>query len=336
MKKNVYILTLVFIFSPLLVHAYTFTQTLSLGSDNQDVLELQKFLNTDSRTQVVQTGIGSIGNETTYFGQKTKDAVIKFQNLYAAEVLNPYGLTTGTGVVGPATRALLNLKQNQNTIGQISVPTNTATFSTSSSVLLQNTSSIENLLNNLIGTSTSTTTPQFYPLVTSSYPGEIKKKNGKRRFVDKPFTIGSHLKISDIDFYLGTNRMRKSCVNDYVCTVWINKNTKAGTYTLSTNQSELGTHEFKVVSMSVQYPQVNLVNNTIKITGDNLITGTNFTENMKVFTVLGMFETKTVRNSFILEIPNEFQIIENSVTGPFYIENSEGLRSNTIMATYEK
>lgn len=43
-----------------------------------------------------------------YFGPKTKEAVIRFQEKYADEVLSPYNLSEGTGKVGPSTRKKLN------------------------------------------------------------------------------------------------------------------------------------------------------------------------------------------------------------------------------------
>jgi hypothetical protein len=71
---------------------------LSLGSRGPDVYTLQKLLNSLGFT-ITQTGPGSPGNETDYFGGLTKAAVIKYQR---AKGIDPIG------VVGPVTRAALN------------------------------------------------------------------------------------------------------------------------------------------------------------------------------------------------------------------------------------
>jgi hypothetical protein len=69
---------------------------------------LQVALNNTPETQIAETGDGSPGNETEYFGKATLAAVIKYQEIHADEVLAPVGLSAGTGIVGARTRALLN------------------------------------------------------------------------------------------------------------------------------------------------------------------------------------------------------------------------------------
>jgi hypothetical protein len=97
-----------FFLLPLPSFAYTFTRNLSVGTGGYDVFLLQKVLNSNPATQITSSGVGSPGNESSYFGTLTKNAVISFQQLYKNDVLTPVGLISGTGFVGALTRQKLN------------------------------------------------------------------------------------------------------------------------------------------------------------------------------------------------------------------------------------
>ncbi|MBU0476921.1 hypothetical protein KKB68_02875, partial [Patescibacteria group bacterium] len=87
---------------------YRFKITLKQGQSSDNIKYLQIFLNLDPQTQLESSGAGSPGNETSYFGSLTKAAVIKFQEKYSADILFPWDLTKGTGLVGKTTIAKIN------------------------------------------------------------------------------------------------------------------------------------------------------------------------------------------------------------------------------------
>jgi len=74
---------------------------LKLGSTGEAVTLLQTWL---AKDQTVYPE----GLITGYFGSLTKAAVIKFQEKYKADVLDPWNFTFGTGIVGQTTRAKLS------------------------------------------------------------------------------------------------------------------------------------------------------------------------------------------------------------------------------------
>lgn len=86
---------------------FRFQRNLRIGSQGADVKLLQQFLNR-SGFAIASRGVGSPGNETSYFGPATRSALVRFQEAHAEEVLKPFGLSAGTGYFGPATRQFVN------------------------------------------------------------------------------------------------------------------------------------------------------------------------------------------------------------------------------------
>jgi hypothetical protein len=86
----------------------SFTKYLQYRQTNNDIKRLQIFLNSDPDTKIANSGTGSPGKETNYFGLLTYKAVIRFQEKYAKDVLAPSGLKKGTGYVGKTTLNKIN------------------------------------------------------------------------------------------------------------------------------------------------------------------------------------------------------------------------------------
>lgn len=76
---------------------FHFTRYLWLGMSGDDVKELQIFLNDHGYT-VATTGAGSAGHETDFYGPETAAAVTKMQDANPVAILQPWGITEGTGI----------------------------------------------------------------------------------------------------------------------------------------------------------------------------------------------------------------------------------------------
>jgi len=77
------------------------TGNLSIGIRNNDVKILQQLLINEG---FWESEVGATG----YFGPITKKAVMKLQNQYKTQILEPLGLLSPTGFFGPYTRKYLN------------------------------------------------------------------------------------------------------------------------------------------------------------------------------------------------------------------------------------
>ncbi len=110
-----------------------FERNLRLGDQGEDVRQLQIFLNTHG-APVAETGVGSFGQETNVFGQKTQQAVAAFQELHRTKILAPSRLSRGTGNFYKATREFVNALDKKVSTKTQSVAT-AATSSVQASVV---------------------------------------------------------------------------------------------------------------------------------------------------------------------------------------------------------
>jgi len=86
------------IFTPTTPSGQSFSRNLTIGSQGEDVRQLQIFLNSKGYL-IATSGSGSPGKESTLFGEKTKQALMKYQSAK--------GITPATGYFGPTTRAYI-------------------------------------------------------------------------------------------------------------------------------------------------------------------------------------------------------------------------------------
>lgn len=85
--------------------AFQFKSDLKLGSRGSEVSELQRCL---ANPPAGGPEIYPEAEVSGYFGEKTREAVIRFQEKYKKEILDPWGFERGTGLVSKTTRAKLN------------------------------------------------------------------------------------------------------------------------------------------------------------------------------------------------------------------------------------
>ncbi|MEK7081199.1 MAG: peptidoglycan-binding protein, partial [Patescibacteria group bacterium] len=93
---------------------------MKFNENSNDVLILQRILNTDPDTMVATTSWGSPGYETVHFGPATRQAIIKFQNKYKAELETP---SSSLGQIDQKTLLKLNILSLSSAINSLSQQT---------------------------------------------------------------------------------------------------------------------------------------------------------------------------------------------------------------------
>ena len=104
---------------------HTFNTNLKIEDSGAEVSSLARVLQKENLYVGQGESLSATFNEQVYF------AVIAFQEKYASEILAPYGLKSGTGYIGKATRAKLNKLYGCNTtpiLAPTPIPNSTATI----------------------------------------------------------------------------------------------------------------------------------------------------------------------------------------------------------------
>lgn len=174
---------------------FTFNTNLTPGSvKSPDVTYLKSFLNNDPRTKLVETDPCIYIPSANTFDYRTKDAVIKFQNLYKSEVLTPAGLTTGTGNLGIYTRAKINQLLRTPQYSQIIAPltpVNPATSTSSTSSTINNTQNSQQI---------ATNTTAVKPTISSVSPQILSTCLTTVTIIGKNFDPNENYLISNIGY----------------------------------------------------------------------------------------------------------------------------------------
>lgn len=87
---------------------FRFDRHMRFRDYGEDVKYLQIILNSHPRTRLIEEGVGSPGNEVKRFGNLTKNALMEFQEMFAEEILYPWGISEPTGIMEIQTKKKLN------------------------------------------------------------------------------------------------------------------------------------------------------------------------------------------------------------------------------------
>jgi peptidoglycan hydrolase-like protein with peptidoglycan-binding domain len=279
-----------------LANNFLFTKNLSIGSTGQDVLELQKVLNSDFDTKIAESGPGSIGNETNYFGNLTQNAVIKYQNKHSNDILIPAGLVSGTGFVGELTRKKLN--------------------------------------NSVVGTSNNTN--QSNLLQNNPFSGAqganivLVSKNVVT--FDEELMIYLSAIDNDLEIYLDEEKIINAKNENGVILIEKFPKTKTGDSILTLRKENYKSQAFpiKIVSEKKKAPEILSLkeNDTIVLGQEIILEGKNFSDNVKIISSFGIFNSTKISDNkitFKIELPAEFsgRTYNYVYSGYFRLQNDD-------------
>lgn len=105
---------------------YDFTEQINIGDKGKKVLDLHKFLNENSRTQISPSGINSPGNESSVASQATITAIKNFQSLNELDIDGKLGQATQKKMVDVCNA--LQLKKAETKFKQLNTKYDTSGF----------------------------------------------------------------------------------------------------------------------------------------------------------------------------------------------------------------
>lgn len=317
----------------------TFNKNLFVGERGEDVRQLQIFLNSNPRTRIANSGPGSVGNETIYFGSLTKNAIIKFQELYFNDVLRPVGLFEGTGFVGHSTRVKLNELINQSNLST-DVTNNLEVEDIVTSVAEMVNTSLEDddVNDSLVEEIQEEVVFVDYENIALFFPSTYEATRGAEVII-----FGAGFTREDNTVYFDEHVVEGvQSLSGVDIEITVPEDLPVGTYDLTVlNEKGLSEQElvFVVVEDSATRPKISTTTPTRGVYGQKVvITGTNFTsEDNDLFTSYGKITDLNSSDGVTLEfnilpfpeIP-ELQIgmnlgLTSEVPFTFYVANKNGI-----------
>lgn len=270
-----------------------FPRDLAQGDQGLDVFNLQVALNADSRTQVAQSGAGSPGQETDFFGAKTAAALVGYQKIK--------GISPAGGAADARTREALG-STLASLVGTSAAPAGASSAAAASlGASPAGSSPLETLRAFLAGK-----TPRTSPVEISSAPGVKNFQTGRMVFfggLSQTGEVGKVVRLTGTGFDAGADYQIINVATDKkfadgVATstasieFTVPKRAKPGEYTLIARGEKGDSNEVKLVVSGRNHPTVAKVEPAVITPGAKVtVTGTGLTADSRIMTSFGEVES---------------------------------------------